>query len=80
MVAAFDGRPRNPVLLDRAVAAEVAAAATGDSGARGWLRAHPGLVSLVECGDVGSDLDIDTPHDLVAAQALDPAPRPRRRP
>jgi hypothetical protein len=28
------------------------------------LRAHPDLVTLVECGDTGSPDDIDTPADL----------------
>ena len=29
-----------------------------------FLRAHPDLVTLVECGDTGSPDDIDTPEDL----------------
>ena len=36
----------------------------GDEGARGWLRAHPHLVTDVECADLGSWIDIDTPKDL----------------
>jgi nicotine blue oxidoreductase len=63
-VAAFDGQPRNPVLLDRSLWADVARSAIGDVGARGFLRAHPELVTTVECGDVGSSVDIDTPDDL----------------
>lgn len=63
-VASYDGRPRNPVLLDRTVWAEVAATATGDEGARGWLRAHPELVVEVDCTDAGSPDDVDTPQDL----------------
>jgi CTP:molybdopterin cytidylyltransferase MocA len=63
-VAAYDGKPRNPVLLARIHWPEVAAAAAGDQGARAFLRAHPELVTLVECGDTGSPDDIDTPADL----------------
>ena len=63
-VAAYDGQPRNPVLLAREHWAEVIAAATGDQGARAFLRARPGLVTLVECGDTGRPDDIDTPADL----------------
>ena len=65
-VAAYDGRPRNPVLLGRAAWAGVAAAALGDEGARGWLRAHPDDVTAVDCSDVGAPDDLDTPQDLSA--------------
>ena len=64
-VAAFDGRPRNPVLLDRSLWVEVADLARGDVGARDFLRSRPELVTAVECGDVASPADIDTPDDLV---------------
>jgi CTP:molybdopterin cytidylyltransferase MocA len=63
-VAAYDGRPRNPVLLAREHWPEVVAMATGDQGARAFLRARPDLVTLVECGDTGRPDDIDTPADL----------------
>ena len=63
-VAAYDGQPRNPVLLAREHWPEVIATATGDRGARAFLRARPDLVTLVECGDTGSPDDIDTPADL----------------
>jgi CTP:molybdopterin cytidylyltransferase MocA len=63
-VAAYDGRPRNPVLLAREHWPEVIATATGDTGARAFLRARPDLVTLVECGDTGRPDDIDTPADL----------------
>jgi CTP:molybdopterin cytidylyltransferase MocA len=62
--ASYDGRRRNPVLLDAAVWADVAAGATGDIGARLWLDAHADEVIVVACDDLGSDLDIDTPDDL----------------
>jgi CTP:molybdopterin cytidylyltransferase MocA len=63
-VAAYDGRPRNPVLLAREHWPEVIAMATGDQGARAFLRARPDVVTLVECGDTGRPDDIDTPADL----------------
>ncbi len=63
-VAAYDGQPRNPVLLAREHWPEVIAMATGDRGARAFLRARPDLVTLVECGDTGRPDDIDTPADL----------------
>ncbi|MCW2615445.1 MAG: nucleotidyltransferase family protein [Frankiales bacterium] len=65
-VATYDGRPRNPVLLDRATWPGVRAAAVGDEGARSWLRAHPELVVQVDCTDVGAPDDLDTPEDLHA--------------
>jgi len=63
-VAAYGGKPRNPVLLAREHWPEVVASATGDQGARAFLRARPELVTLVECGDTGRPDDIDTPADL----------------
>jgi CTP:molybdopterin cytidylyltransferase MocA len=69
-VAAYGGKARNPVLFAREHFAAVAAAATGDSGARAFLRANPGLVTLVECGDTGSPDDIDTPEDLARVTLL----------
>lgn len=66
VVATYDGRPRNPVLLDRTVWAAVAQAATGDEGARTWLREHPEQVAHVDCTDVGAPDDLDTRQDLQA--------------
>ncbi len=63
-VATYGGAPRNPVLLDRSVWADVAALAEGDAGARTWLRARPEQVTPVACDDTGSPYDIDTPEDL----------------
>ena len=65
-VATYAGRARNPVLLDRSTWPDVSAAAVGDEGARSWLRAHPELVVQVDCTDVGSPDDLDTPADLAA--------------
>jgi nicotine blue oxidoreductase len=63
-VATYDGQPRNPVLIARPHWAEVIALSGGDVGARPFLRAHPGLVTRVECGDTGRPDDVDTPEDL----------------
>jgi nicotine blue oxidoreductase len=63
-VAAYDGKPRNPVLIAREHWDAVIEFAAGDVGARPFLRAHPELVRLVECGDTGSPCDVDTPADL----------------
>jgi CTP:molybdopterin cytidylyltransferase MocA len=71
-VAAYDGQPRNPVLLAREHWPEVIASATGDAGARSFLRTHADLVTLVECGDTGRPDDIDTPADLARIAASDP--------
>jgi len=62
--ATYDGRARLPVGLTRAVWAEVSEAVTGDEGARVWLRAHPSLVTEVECADLGPWADIDTQTDV----------------
>jgi CTP:molybdopterin cytidylyltransferase MocA len=74
-VAAYDGQPRNPVLLAREHWPEVIATATGDQGARAFLRSRPELVTLVECGDTGRPDDIDTPADLarITAAPTNPA-------
>jgi nicotine blue oxidoreductase len=61
--AAYAGRPGHPVLLGREHWAGVRAAATGDAGARTYLSGHPAL-ALVECGDVATPDDVDTPEQL----------------
>ena len=71
-VAAYQGRPRNPVLLAREHWPEVTALAAGDVGARPFLRAHPDLVTLVECADTGQPDDLDTPEDLARLSRLLP--------
>jgi nicotine blue oxidoreductase len=76
-VAAYHGRPRNPVLLGRRHWAGVLASAAGDAGARPYLRAHPGLVTLVECGDIARPDDVDTPQDLARVAALLSGPAAR---
>ncbi len=69
-VACYRGRPRNPVLIARPLWERVAGSATGDAGARTFLRAHPALVTQVECGDIGRPDDLDTPEDLARIAAL----------
>jgi CTP:molybdopterin cytidylyltransferase MocA len=64
VVATYMTVPRNPVALDRSVWPEVMSEAVGDEGARTWLRRHPEAVTRVECADVASAHDIDTPADL----------------
>ncbi len=70
VAAAYDGKPRNPVLLARRHWPEVLATAVGDAGARPFLHAHPELVTAVECGDIGSPDDLDTPGDLARLRGL----------
>lgn len=68
-VATYGGVRGHPVLLSRAVLAEVAAAATGDRGAGPWLAAHPQRVRLVPCDGTGDPRDVDEPDDLAAVAA-----------
>ncbi|MFG3104505.1 NTP transferase domain-containing protein [Streptomyces sp. NPDC048182] len=63
--AAYAGVRGHPVLLGAAHWAGVAATATGDRGARAYLREHEAEIALVECGDVARPYDIDTAADLV---------------
>jgi CTP:molybdopterin cytidylyltransferase MocA len=69
-VACYSGQPRNPVLISREHWAVVADMATGDTGARPFMRAHPDLVTSVECADTGRPDDIDTREDLARIAAL----------
>jgi CTP:molybdopterin cytidylyltransferase MocA len=61
--AAYAGTPAHPVLIGRSHWTAVAASASGDAGARGYLAGNP-AVELVECGDVAEPVDIDTPEQL----------------
>ncbi|MDQ8705502.1 nucleotidyltransferase family protein [Streptomyces sp. LHD-70] len=63
--AAYDGRRGHPVLFGAERWAGIAAAATGDRGARAYLREHEAEITRVECGDVAEAYDIDTEADLV---------------
>ena len=75
-VAAYHGKPRNPVLLAREHWPAAIALAAGDVGARPFLRAHPDLVTLVECADTGSPDDVDTPQDLARIAGIVAAAEP----
>jgi CTP:molybdopterin cytidylyltransferase MocA len=57
--ATYGGVPGHPVLLGRDHWDGVGASATGDKGARDYLRTHE--VTLVECGDLATGADVDTP-------------------
>ncbi len=57
-------RRGHPVLLDSSLARQAAALAAGDSGARAFLRANPGLVDLIDCSDLSDGADVDTPAGL----------------
>lgn len=61
--AGYSGRPAHPVLIGRTHWTEVAASATGDAGARGYLSGNP-AVELVECADIADPDDVDTPAQL----------------
>ncbi|NVN00421.1 nicotine blue oxidoreductase [Arthrobacter sp. SDTb3-6] len=54
----------HPIMFDPALAVWAAATSKGDAGARAFLRAHPGLVDLVDCSDVFDGADLDTEADL----------------
>lgn len=63
--ATFAGSAGHPVVLGRDHWDGVAATATGDRGARAYLAAHP--PRPVECGDLATGHDADTPQDLPRA-------------
>lgn len=60
--AAYDGVGGHPVLLGRGHWAGVVAVASGDRGARDYLRDRD--VRLVECGDIATGHDVDHPDQL----------------
>ncbi len=62
--AAYDGVRGHPVLFGAAHWAGMAREATGDRGARTYLKAHAAEIRLVECADVAEPYDIDTEADL----------------
>ncbi|MEU3087276.1 nucleotidyltransferase family protein [Streptomyces massasporeus] len=62
--AAYDGVRGHPVLFGAAHWAGIAATATGDRGARAYLKEHRTALALVECGDVAQPFDIDAEADL----------------
>ncbi|MFG2606023.1 NTP transferase domain-containing protein [Streptomyces sp. NPDC048514] len=62
--AAYDGIRGHPVLFGAAHWPGIAATATGDRGARAYLKEHAAAIRLVECADVAEPYDIDTEADL----------------
>ncbi|MFI5698972.1 NTP transferase domain-containing protein [Streptomyces xanthochromogenes] len=66
--ASYDGKRGHPVLFGAERWADIAASATGDRGARAYLKAHEAEIALVECGDVAEPYDIDTEADLSRLQ------------
>jgi nicotine blue oxidoreductase len=58
----YGARRGHPVLLGRDHWDGVAAAATGDRGARDYLRAHDDVLRVVPVDDVADDFDLDTPE------------------
>lgn len=57
--AVYDGAPGHPVVLGRDHWAAIADSATGDAGAKPYLAARD--VALVECADLATGHDVDTP-------------------
>ena len=60
--ATYGGVPGHPVVLGRDHWPGVLGLLAGDRGARDYLAAHPH--TLVECGDLATGADTDTPADL----------------
>jgi nicotine blue oxidoreductase len=60
--ASYDGEPGHPVLIGHDHWTGVAESATGDAGARDYLRRHP--VLTVPCEDIAAGADVDRPEDL----------------
>lgn len=60
--AAYQGVPGHPVVMGRDHWQGVLDVAVGDQGARDYLAAHEHL--LVECADLATGRDADTPADL----------------
>jgi nicotine blue oxidoreductase len=57
-------RRGHPLVIDAGLRDAVASTVTGDAGARGFLQAHPELVDEVDCSDLSTGLDVDTPEQL----------------
>src|SRR5699024_900131 len=60
--AAYQGVPGHPVVMGRDHWQAVIDGAAGDTGARDYLATHEHEV--VECGDLATGRDVDTPADL----------------
>jgi nicotine blue oxidoreductase len=64
VAATYAGRRGHPVLIAARHLPEVAQRATGDGGARDFLRANEAQIALVDCTGSGRPTDIDEPADL----------------
>lgn len=62
VVGGYDGRRSHPVVLGRDHWAGVAQSATGDHGARDYLRANADRVRVVPVGHLADDADLDVPQ------------------
>ena len=62
-IGGYGERRGHPVLLGRDHWAGVGAVATGDRGARDYLRDNSDQLRVVPVGDVADDFDIDTPEE-----------------
>ncbi len=60
--ATYAGLPGHPVLIGREHWSGVYESATGDVGARDYLRSHQ--VIGVDCSDIATGVDVDRPEDL----------------
>ena len=65
-------RRGHPLIIDAALRAEAAESAVGDAGARRFLKAHPGLVDVVDCSDLADGADVDTKDKLHLLSDLPP--------
>jgi molybdenum cofactor cytidylyltransferase len=63
------GRRSQPTLFPKRLFPELLEV-TGDKGGRSVIASHPGLLRGVEVGDRYDDMDVDTPEDLVKANAV----------
>lgn len=66
--ATYAGRPGHPVLLGREHWSAIAETLVGDRGAAAYLTSNG--VELVECGDLATGHDIDTPEALAAVREV----------
>lgn len=57
-------RRGHPIVFAARWAVAAAATASGDAGARVFLRAHPELLDVIDCSDLGDGADVDTVEQL----------------
>ena len=78
VMGGYAGRRSHPVLLGREHWAGVAQSATGDRGARDYLRAHADQVRVVPVGHLADDTDLDVPDHALPDHALPDTAGPDR--